>query len=173
MDELTQKHLENRSAEEIFDMIVRQSEGKARDLIMFTKLLISQAGKEKAKELIYQARYDMFYKMGREAAEKSGNPHDIDSFAEAFLEWMGTIKWVPTPTFQEKTSTSVGGYVTNECPGKALARLADDETREIFKEAYCIHDIAWAKGFNPRIEARNTSSYFDKEDRCGWVWEIK
>jgi hypothetical protein len=63
--------------------------------------------------------------------------------------------------------------VTNECPGKALARLGDKEMREFFKETYCIHDFAWSKGFNPKIKATNLSSYFDGEERCGWLWEIE
>ena len=104
---------------------------------------------------------------------KSLKKKDLESFKKAFSEYMAEIKWVPVPKFYDKSPTSTCAWAENECPGTGIARLADAEMREFFKDAYCVQDIAWPKGFNPKIEAYNVTSYYDREPRCEWVWEIK
>ena len=161
--------------EEVQEIIEREADGKARDTVMLTEILISQVGKEKTKELVKKVRTDYFHNLGREAAEKLGNPPDLDSFAEAFLSWMKTIKWVPLPDTIERTPKRLVLRATNYCPGTALVKAAagDEGLLEVFGESYCIHDIAFAEGFNPRIKTRINKTYFRGDDYCEIVWELQ
>lgn len=146
---------------------------RAQDWIQLLKLLVAQVGKEKTKEILRKARWDAFYKVGREAAERLGHPRDLDSFVEEyFVKHMSTRPWV-TLHWIERTKDRLVIRVTENCTGQAFAKWGDEEVREIAKEAFCIHDIAWAAGFNPDITIRINKIFYDGDDYCEFIIELK
>jgi hypothetical protein len=159
--------------EEVKALTERMAEGKARDIIMLTKILISELGKEKTIALMKKARWEIYSKRGKQAAEKMGHPEDLGSFAEAYWgEEMKSVKWKEASKFEEKTQNRIVINSTTTCPGKALAKVADKELWNVFREGYCIHDIAWTNGFNPKIKVKITNIFFDGDDHCRIVWEL-
>lgn len=162
---------ENITKEEI---IQRMLDSRVSEVIMFMKLLISQVGKEKTKELIRNAKWESRYQQGKEAAENLGNPKDLESYIDAYWgDFMGNkISWVPL-TWVEKTKDRAICRCTVNCTGEALAKSGDKDICEIGKEAYCIHDIAWAAGFNPDIKVDITKIFYDGDDCCEFVMEKK
>ena len=154
------------------ELIQGMTDARAKDIIMLIKLLVSQVGKERTKELIRKARWDLRYEAGRKAAEKLGNPRGLGSFLEAYFSQEQAIKvpWIQRKWI-EKSETRAVLHIMSHCIGKALAELGDEETREIGKEAYCVHDIAWAAGFNPEIKMNITKIPFDGYDYCEFVME--
>jgi hypothetical protein len=162
---------ENMSKEELFH---RMMELKVKDIIMLMNLLISEVGKEKTKELIKNIKWESRYIQGREAAEKLGNPQDLDSYIEEYWgNFMSSVvPWVPVE-WTERTKDRAVCRCTNNCTGQTIAKLGDKDICEIGKEAYCIHDIAWAAGFNPDIKVHISKIYYDGDDCCEFVMEYK
>ena len=154
------------------ELIKKMLDMRARDIITFAKILVSQVGKEKAKDLIKKARWDAWNQRGEIVAEKAGNPQDLDSYIEEyFIKEMGLMPWVPPTEWDEKTKTKAVTTYRIDCIGKSLAELGDEDIREIVREAYCVHDIAWAKGFNPNIKIEMTKTFCAGDDCCQFVIE--
>jgi hypothetical protein len=154
------------------DIVRKMLESRTAETIMFMKLLISQVGKEKTKELIKNTKWESRYAMGREAAERLGNPKDLDSYIDEYWgNYMGgKISWVPLQ-WVERTKDRAVCRCTINCTGEGLAKTGDKDICEIGKEAYCIHDIAWAAGFNPDIKVRISKIFYDGDDCCEFVME--
>lgn len=147
----------------------------ARYIVALVKILVSQVGKEKAKELIRTFRYDPHVKKGKEVAESLGNPQDLESFlGEYFGKAMANVPAVEPVVFSERSKNRAVCYVDWYCPGRSLAKFVgdDEELREVFKEAWCRHDIAFCKGFNPNIKMDITKIFFDGDDRCEFTMEL-
>jgi len=151
------------------------SSSRAKTMLLFTRILIDQVGKEKAKELIRKARYDAWYEMGRKAAEALGNPKDIDSYINEYVyKFMspGKKPYVP-PQQLERVSDKKAIFRTRYCfLAKELLKERDKETLEVVK-AYCCHDIAWANGFNPEMKFELTKFFLDGDDCCEFTFETE
>jgi hypothetical protein len=161
---------------------------RARDLFTLVKVLISQFGKEKAKELIEEAQYSIFYKRGKEAAEKAGHPKDIDGYIEAnTIELLGNIPSAPLPEIVERTKNRYVFRCTKCYQAESLLKFGsgdpetlvetkycsgDPETSEVVKYC-CPHDTAWAKGFNPDMKFERTKFFLDGDDYCEFVAEVE
>ena len=156
------------------ELIQGMTDARAKDIIMLIKLLVSQVGKEKTKDLIRQAKWAPRYQSGREAAEKAGNPHDLDSYIDTYYgeEMPSKVPWIEPVEWRGRTKNKAICQYTSYCVGKALSKLGDEEIREIAKEAYCTHDIAWAAGFNPNIKMQIKGIYYDGDDCCEFVHEV-
>ena len=150
---------------------------RARDIIQLIRLLVSQVGKEKAKELIRKSRWEDHYNRGKEAAEEHGMAQDLEGYFNIYfgneMPKLPFLSGKDLSKCDEKTENRIVLTVKDFCIGRAIAELGDDEIREIGKEAYCIHDIAWAKGFNPKINCTITKIYYDGHDRCQFLWEME
>ena len=151
------------------------SAARAKTLLLFTKILIDQVGKERAKELIRKARYDAWYEMGRRAAEALGNPKDIDSYINEYIyKFMAPSKkpYVP-PQELERVSDKKAIFRTRRCfLAEALLKYGDKETLEVVKD-HCCHDIAWANGFNPKMKFEMTKFFLDGDDCCEFTSEAE
>lgn len=149
------------------------SASRAQTLLLLTKILIDQVGKEKAKELIRKARYDASYEKGRKAAEALGNPRDIDSYLKEYVHKVmapGKKAYVP-PSEVERVSDKKAVFSTRRCfLAEALLKYGDKETLEVAK-AYCCHDTAWANGFNPEMKFEVTKFFLDGDDCCEFTFE--
>ena len=88
--------LESVSREELVEGLMAM---RARDIITIVRLLVSQVGKEKAKKFIEEAQYSISYKRGKEAAQKAGNPKDIDGYIEA--NTIGLLSKIPAACISE------------------------------------------------------------------------
>jgi hypothetical protein len=156
------------------ELIEKKTDARARDIIMLLKILISQVGKEKAKELFKKARWETYYQRGREAARRAGNPKDLNSYIEKyyFEEVPATVPWIAPLNWVERTSNKAIWRETSYCLGEALNKLGDDEIKEIGKEAFCVHDIAWAIGFNPDIKMHYSKIFYNGDNCCECVIEI-
>ena len=148
---------------------------RAKDIFSLTRLLISQVGKEKAIELIEKDRFDVSTKAGREAAEKAGNPKDIDSYIEINnIDFLGNIPGAP---IMEMIERSEKRYVfrNNDCYWAEAVRAAgaeDPETLEVVK-CWCSHDTPWAHAFNPDMKFERTHFVLDGDDYCEFRAELK
>lgn len=151
------------------------SASRAKTLLLFTRILIDQVGKEKATELIRKARYDAWYEMGQKAAEALANPRDIDSYINEYIyKFMapGKKAYVP-PQELERVSDQKAVFRTRCCfLAEALLKYGDKETLEVVK-AYCCHDIAWANGFNPKMKFEMTKFFLDGDDCCEFAFETE
>ena len=147
---------------------------RARDLFTLVRILVSQVGKEKAKELIEEAVGDASYKSGKEAAEKAGNPTDIDGYIEAnTINLLGKIAAACTPEIVERTKKRYVFRCTKCYPAEAFLKVGagDPETLEVVKYC-CPHDTAWAHGFNPNMKFERTKFLLDGDDCCEFVVEV-
>jgi len=147
----------------------------ARDVIMFVKLLISLVGKEEAGKLIKKARYEGAYEEGRKAAEKMGNPKDLDSYAEAyFLKAPRPVPvWVAQGDFVYRTRNKAVRQTSNYCfEAEAFKRFANKEMLEFLAENYCVHDQAWANGFNPDMKFEMTKNFLRGDNCCEFTFEL-
>jgi len=153
-------------AESIFDL-------RARSIFILVKVIISLVGKEKAKELIEEAQYSNFYKRGKEAAEKVGNPTDVDSFLELKGGGLlGNLPFLTPPEIVEKTKNRLVTTCTRCLEAESLLKVGagDPETLEVAKYC-CPHDTAWANGFFPNMKFQRTKFLLDGDDCCEFVAE--
>lgn len=151
------------------------SDSGARYIVELVRILASQVGKQKTIELIKAFRYEPHVIRGRESAEKLGKPRDLSTFLEEyFTKAMAAIPVVEPVKFTERRENRAVCYVDWYCPGKALARFVgeDKELQEIFKEAWCRHDVAFCEGFNPDIKMSITKIFYDGDDRCEFTMEL-
>ena len=140
---------------------------------MMTEILVSQVGKEKAKELIEKATYSRFYKLGRELAKKAGNPQDIDGYIEAILiEQLGSMPEVPPVEIVERTKNRVI-FAARDCfIAEAFAEVGEPEILEVAKYR-CCHDRATANGFNPKMKFEMAKFLLNGDDCCEFVAELE
>lgn len=161
---------ENITKEELVEKMI---DARAADIVTFIKILVSQVGKNKAIELIKGTRWEAWSRKGMEAAREAGNPQDMSSYIDAYwVKAMKSIPWVPPAEWDEKTESRAVTTVRSYCIGRAIAKLGDEMIKEIGEKAYCIHDIAWANGFNPNIKGTITRTFYDGDDCCQLVLEI-
>ena len=69
--------------------------GNMRNVFFLVRLLMDQVGKEKAKELITQAKYHQAHKWGSMVAEKLGHPKSIAAFKDAKKLFFKSFKIYP------------------------------------------------------------------------------
>jgi hypothetical protein len=156
------------------ELVEQVKNGQARDIVLMAKILISEVGKEKAGQLIRKARYDLYYQKGQEAATKVGNPKDLDSYiGEYILKTPSPLPvWVPEGFFPYRTPNKAIFRTSYYCfEAEAFKRFADKEMLEFLAANYCVHDIAWAQGFNPKITYTMTKSFLLGDKYCEFVME--
>lgn len=183
--ELEAKKLDTISRETLVKSVMAL---RARDLFTVVKVLVSQVGKGKAKELLEEAQYAIFYQRGKDAAQRAGNPRDIDGYVKAnTLALLGCIPSAPIPEVIERTEkkylfrcTKCSQAESLLCFGagdsgglvEALHCSEDQETLEVVKYM-CPHDTAWAKGFNPDMKFSRTKFFLDGNDYCEFLAEVE
>jgi len=148
--------------------------------LLSSQMLIEGVGKEKAKQLTHKYIYDFNYKIGRAAAEKAGNPTDLDSFLEEYcVKAMGNIPAVPPQEIVERTAKRCVWGVRNCLYYEAVKKvtetfpeLTDPDTMEVFKER-CGMDEAWANGFNPKMKFKRIKFALDGDDGCYFECEVE
>ena len=145
------------------------SASRAKDILLMAGILIDQVGLEKAKELVYKARYDFFYERGRKAAEERGNPKDVGSVADWYFTKQAATKAKPYVLNEiggeERTKTKYVSRPLQVCYlAEALLKYGDPETLQV-AEARCCHDVAALQGFSPHLNIGWPKSFF-KGDGC-------
>jgi len=148
---------------------------RARDLFILVGILISQFGKEKAKELIQKAQYPVYLKRGKEAAEKAGHPKDIDGYIEAnTIGLLSKIHSAPLPEIIERTKNRYVFRCTKCYQAESLLKhgAGDPEILEVVKYC-CPNDTAWANGFNPSMKFERTKFLLDGDDYCEFLAEVE
>jgi hypothetical protein len=163
------------------ELVASSENARVRDILLLAKVLISQVGKEEARRLIGKAQYDMYYQMGREAAERLGNPQELDSFVEEyFVRQMGKRVLVPPTVFVERTKTRCVCRTPSCVLADAFMKIAHDPSQlarfggdalEVAK-ARCDHDAGWANGFNPKMKFKRTKFLLHSDDCCEFVAEL-
>ncbi len=149
-------------------------------IILYCKMLVSAVGTEKAKETSEKVIHDFWYKVGKTAAQKLGDPRDLDSFLEEYLvKMMGDLPVVPPIEIVERTKNKCIFGVKRCLRLDAVKRiieefpeLAEPETMEVVK-AFCAHDEGWAKGFNPEMRFERIKFLFDGDDGCFFECEVR
>jgi len=164
--------LEDFSREEIVEMAFDSLIGTP-SLVMFAELLIDAVGKEEAGKLVEKARYDREYAIGKATAEKLGNPQDLNSLLEAFTlkvpPWVG----LGPSNFIYRTEKKAVRKTSSFCfEAQAIKKAADREMQEWFARYFCIHDGAWAIGFNPKLKFKQTKNFLRGDDCCEFVFEL-
>ncbi len=183
--ELEAKKLDSISRETLVKSVMAL---RARDLFTVVKVLVSQVGKEKAEELLEEAQYAIFYKRGKDAAIRAGNPKDIDGYVKAnTLDLLSCIPSAPIPEVIERTekkylfrctkcsqAESLLGFGAGDSGGLVEASHCseDQDSLEVVKYM-CPHDTAWAKGFNPDMKFARTKFFLDGDDYCEFVAEVE
>ncbi len=161
----------------IYQVMDAASATRANDIVVFTKLVISLVGKNKAIELIKRARSSHFHKAGVERAMALGNPQDLDTFVQDYL-----IETNLMPPFVHRGQIFERNekMVKVRFPDCFIARAikthpeADTETIEVICQGYCQHDHAYARGFNPKINLTILSNAIvDPENKCDFQVEIE
>jgi hypothetical protein len=147
---------------------------RVEDIVMYSKILLEQLGKEKAIELVKKARWDARYGKGKETAEKLGNPKDVHAYYNALEEAMAKIPYVRTPSeIVERTKNRII-FRTTKCflSDAILARNLDKDLMDVVRE-YCNHDEGWAAGFNPDMKFERVKFLVDGDDSCQFLCEVK
>lgn len=141
-------------------------------IVQGAKALLEVTNKEKAKEAMKKAIYDFAYIRGRTAAEKHGNPKDMDSFIKIELEGMKSAPFIPPIKTQELTKTKwVSGM--DICPfadsireiGELFPEYADKDVLEVAASRCVTLDQGRVNGFNPDMKFKHT--HFKMGDLVG------
>jgi len=157
-----------------------------RDIIVFANTLIDTFGEEKAGETIRKARYKEPYEEGKRAAEKLGHPKDIDAYIDNYFmrkapssmeEYFASSTkapfWVAPGQFPYRTECKAVFRTSGYCfKAEAIKRFADKEIRRFLGDYYCVHDAAWANGFNPDMRIEMTKNFLWDDACCEWTFEI-
>ena len=86
MKELSLAKMQRFTREEIIEY---EASFRAKDMFRLAKILIEQLGREKAREIYEREIYSIYKKLGRETAEKLGNPNDLVTTPFwAFILWV-------------------------------------------------------------------------------------
>ena len=153
------------------------SKTRANDIVIFTRLLVSLVGKEKAINLIKNARWRCYYQAGTERARVLGRPEDLETFIQDyFIETNAMPPFVHQGLILEKTARKA----KIRFPGCFIARAikvhpeADEETKYVICRGYCQHDQAFSQGFNSKITTTNLcNAILDPDNNCDFLIEIK
>ena len=156
--------MEDYSREDLLEMAF-DSYIASTSLVMLTKLLIDAVGKRKAGKLITKARYAPVYAEARALAESMGNPQDLDSLVETFR--IKSPPWVTLVEFVYRTPNKAIIRSCNHCwEADAVKKLADKEMQLFLAKHWCVHDEAWVKGFNPKVEFEQPKHFLRGDDHC-------
>ena len=146
----------------------------AETVIIYSKILLEHLGKEKAIDIVEKARWDARYGRGREAAEKMGNPKDIDTFLESYFgKAMDRLPFVPQAEVREHTKDGVVVGVSKCFLAEALQKHnLSGELLDVVK-AYCNHDEGWAAGWNPDMKFEKVKFLMNGDDACDFLCEVR
>lgn len=161
----------------VYQAVEAVSQVRANDIVLFTKLIVSLVGKEKAIDLIKQARYACYHKAGVERAKELGNPKDLVTYLQDTL-----IETNSMPPFVHRGEElyKTGKTAKVRTPGCFIARAikahpdADADTIDVIRRGYCTHDHAFGRGFNPEVNVSNPrSALVDPENICEFEVELE
>ena len=81
--------------------------------------------------------------------------------------------WVAPGEFICRTKNKAVRRTSNYCfKAEAFKRFADKEMLEFLAENYCVHDIAWANGFNPDMKFEMTKNFLLGDEYCEFTMEV-
>lgn len=144
---------------------------RAEDIVMYSKILLEQLGKEKAIELVKKARWDARYGIGREAAEKLGNPKDVDTFHNERMKFMDKIPFVPPSEIVERTKNRIVSRTTKCFLSDAiLSRKLDGDLMDVVK-AYCNHEEGLAGAWG--MKCTKQKFFLNGDNCCEFMWEVE
>jgi hypothetical protein len=160
-----------------FQVMEEASRTRANDIVIFTRLIISITDKEKAIELIREARWRSYYQAGKERARVLGYPADLETFIQDyFIETNAMPPFVHRGVILEKTAKTA----KIRFPGCFISRAikvhpeANEETKDVICRGYCQHDQAFSQGFNSKITATNIrNAILDPDNNCDFQVKIK
>jgi len=144
---------------------------RAEDIVMYSKILLEQLGKEKAIELVKKARWDARYGIGREAAEKLGNPKDVDTFHNERVKFMEKIPFVPRSEIVQETKNRVISRTTKCFLSDAIHNLKLDAGLMDVVKAYCNHEEGLAGGWG--MKCTKQKFFLNGDNCCEFMWEIE
>jgi hypothetical protein len=160
-----------------FQVMEEASRTRANDIVIFTRLIISITGKEKAIELIREARWSSYYQAGKERAQFLGYPADLESFIQDyFIQTNSMPPFVHSGVILEKTASTVKLRFPGCFISKAIKAHpeADKDTKDVICRGYCQHDQAFSQGFNSKIITTNVrNAIVDPDNNCDFLVEIK
>jgi hypothetical protein len=128
----------------------------AQVLINAAKALIAVAGKEIAKQALQKVIYDYNYMLGRQAAERLGNPKDLNSYLEKrCIKDLASYSMAPPLEFTERTKNRIV-YRSKNCFfanavrqfAEVFPKWADRDALEVAVSVCHPMDTGWANGFN-------------------------
>ena len=161
----------------IYQAMDAASATRADDIVVFTRLLVSLVGKDKAIELIKKARWSRYNKAGADRANALGNPKDLDTYVQDYLIENNSM---PPFVHQGEVLERTKKMIKIRFPGCFIAKAikahpeADAETIEVICKGYCQHDQAYTKGFNPKITLTILRyAIVDPENKCDFQIEIE
>jgi len=147
-------------------------ESSARNIAVYSQMLLEQLGKEKAKEVIYKKRFDDSYKIGRRHAERLGNPTDLTVLAGGKAEFQRPFV-APIEVFE--LSKTRHHFKTKEgcLMGEAILRLnLDDDLLDLVK-LWCTHDFGRIAGWSPKIKLTRPKFILNGDDCCEFIAELE
>lgn len=154
-------------SEECLKYISYGYELQGRIFLSLVQALVKKYG-EAVKEVIRQASYENGVKLGQEMARKIGK-NRLEDFARAWDELWGFAG----PPIEMSESRIV--YRGSMCAAyEAWKKMGLDKNAiSNLADLYCINDVGFAKGFNPKLELTHTKRLMKGDPCCEWVIEVK
>ena len=145
---------------------------KVEAIILYSKMLLEQVGKEKAIELVRNAKIASRSQDGRRRAEEMGNPKDLDTYLKEYEKVVEKIPYSPDMKILERGEKRAVWSIPKCFLAEAiLIKNPDKDVLDVVK-AFCVHDQAWAIGFNPDIKIRRVKYLVEGDDSCDYLCEI-
>jgi len=147
-------------------------DSSARNIAVYSQMLMDELGKERAMEVIYKKRFDDSFKIGKRNAERAGKEKTEDlaslSESESFDNPFVVPHEVVELTETRYVSTTKGCLI-----GEAILRLNLDKDLLDLVKLWCTHDFGRLAGWNPKIKLTKPRFLLDGDDLCEFVHELE
>ena len=140
---------------------------QGRIFLSIARALVKKYGPE-VKEVIREASYDNGVRLGRDFSKKFGG-NGIREFAKAWEEMWG---FGGPPVEVSDRRLMYGGSFCAAYEAWKKMGVSPKEISEL-ADLYCINDVGFAKGFNPKMELKHTKRAMKGDPCCEWVVELK
>jgi hypothetical protein len=144
---------------------------RAEDIVMYSRILLEQLGKEKAIELVKKARRNARYGIGRDGAEKLGNPREVNTFHNWRMKFMEKIPFVPRSEIVEESKNRVISRTTKCFLSDAILNLKLDADLMDVVRAYCNHEEGLAGGWG--MKCTKQKFFLNGDKCCEFMWEAE
>jgi len=120
------------------------------------------------RESFRAAQYGNGIRLGREMAQKMGR-NGLKEFVEAWEDIWGFGG--PPVEVSDRKVVYRGGF----CAAYDVWKKLGVDSKEIsdIADLYCVHDVGFAKGFNPKLELKQTKRLAKGDAFCEWVIQLK